>query len=214
MSHFASNDWNGLFKFVHTFSLVSKICLSTHSILIVVYMETSPLNGSAWVSVARLGRLKSWSWIAMRSRDSDFRNARIDSIITFNVLTETAIGTFVLYYREVEGAKFTCLRVHALVKLQHIVSHTHTLSHKWTLHLPPPCYTILQYSMKLPIAVKFFGWKLNAESRLIVGVATFEWRPVDSPKIWSRATLAWVPCYMYMWLLLMESPDPGLRYSQ
>ena len=141
-------------------------------------METSPVNGSAWVSVARLGRLKLWSWLAMRSRDSDFRNARIDSIITFNVLTETAIGTFVLYYREVEGANFTCLRVHALVKLQHIVSHTHTLSHKWTLHLPPSA--AVQY--EAPYCSEFFGWKLNAESRLIVGVATFEWRLSRLPK--------------------------------
>ena len=71
-------------------------------------------------SVARLGRQKSWSRLAMCSCDSNFRNAKVDNLLHtmhtrgMHALCSTAIGGLctVLYCREMKGSKFTCVRVH------------------------------------------------------------------------------------------------------
>ena len=69
---------------------------------------------------------------------------------------------------------------------------THSFTCTCTLRQNELCtfllhYTVVQY--RGLYCGEIFAWKLNPESHLIVGIATFEWRLVDFPKSWSRATL-------------------------
>ena len=99
-----------------------------------IYIDTEQDNTTHSLSVARQGRHKSWSRLAICSRDSDFRNDRVDNLLlnahaACMPLQHCNRGLCsVLYCREMEGAKFTCVRMYACettecVREQHIVSH-------------------------------------------------------------------------------------------
>ena len=89
----------------------------------------------------------------------------------------------------------TLVCIHACETMCYRTTHSFTcnaLSHKFcTFHISLLRYTVVQYGV--PYGSEIIAWKLNPENRLIVEVATFEWRLVDSHKNWSRATLLLTP---------------------
>ena len=134
-------------------------------------------------------------------RDSDFRNARVDNLLhnahtacmPLQHCNRGALNCTVLYYREVGGAKVTCVRVHVCVCQTTCYRTTHSFRMHMHSHTNELCTStsMLHYTVQYgaPYCSEIFAWKLNTESRLLVEVATFEWRLVDSKKSWIRATL-------------------------